>query len=75
MAKGTYHETWPPDHPALATGVIVWIPTDRQRQMYREWKHRQAKQTQHPKELNNTQPGIDQAVTDSERAGEAGEWS
>ena len=46
MPKGTLYETWPPDHPALNTQVVIWIPTERQRRMYREWQQRKAKLAQ-----------------------------
>ena len=55
MPKGTLYETWPPDHPALKTQVVIWIPTERQRRMYRDWKDRQAQRARPADESSSIQ--------------------
>ena len=75
MPKGTLYETWPPDHPALKTQVVIWIPTERQRRMYREWQLGSDKEARRTEKFANGLRSADSEVRDgidSERTGREG---
>ena len=65
MPKGTLYETWPPDHPALKTEVVIWIPNEHQRRMYREWKLRSDKQAGRTEKSASALRSADSEVRDA----------